>query len=160
MFSHMSVMYANALYKRGFVREGYEVLQSIYDLSNDFERAACIRVFPSTSTRRGEGCIPILPGRQAGFAHYADRGFGVKGNLGHLLLEPKLRPSQFGADGTAVVHTRFAGKELQIVYSNPKRLDYGSYTIQSVTLNGEKIQRAVRSRSLPNWIALAVRVIR
>lgn len=66
--------------------------------------------------------------------------FGVKGNRGHLRLEPKLRSAQFDTDGHATVTTGFAGKQLQIVYGNPNRLDYGSYAIQSVMLNGEKIQ--------------------
>ncbi|MCV4233070.1 cellobiose phosphorylase [Virgibacillus sp. LDC1] len=141
MFSHMSVMYANALYKRGFVREGYEVLQSIYDLSNDFERSRMYPGIPEYINEKGRGMYPYLTGSASWLLlTMLTEVFGVKGKLGHLLLEPKLRPSQFGADGIAVVHTRFAGKQLQIVYSNPKRLDYGSYTIQSVTLNGEKIQ--------------------
>ena len=76
----------------------------------------------------------------------------MKGNLGHLLLEPKLRPSQFGADGTACC-IRGLGKVLQIVYSNPKRLDYGSYTIQSVTLNGEKVQAAQSEAGVAELIA-------
>ncbi|MBU5344920.1 GH36-type glycosyl hydrolase domain-containing protein [Paenibacillus lautus] len=141
MFSHMSVMYANALYKRGFVREGYEVLQSIYDLSNDFERSRMYPGIPEYINEKGRGMYPYLTGSASWLLlTMLTEVFGVKGNLGHLLLEPKIRSSQFGADGTAVVHTWFVGKELQIVYSNPMRLDYGSYTIQSVTLNGEKIQ--------------------
>ena len=61
MFSHMSVMYANALYKRGFVREGYEVLQSIYDLSNDFERPH-VSGYSRVHQREGRGMYPYLTG--------------------------------------------------------------------------------------------------
>ena len=28
VFSHMAVMYANALYKQGFIKEGYKVLKT------------------------------------------------------------------------------------------------------------------------------------
>ena len=31
VFSHMTVMYANALYRRGFVLEGYKALQTLAD---------------------------------------------------------------------------------------------------------------------------------
>ena len=62
MFSHMSVMYANALYKRGFVREGYEVLQSIYDLSNDFERSRMYPGIPEYINEKGRGMYPYLTG--------------------------------------------------------------------------------------------------
>ncbi|MEF7440958.1 hypothetical protein V4V36_20920 [Paenibacillus lautus] len=63
---HMSVMYANALYKRGFVREGYEVLRSIYDLSQDFERNRMYPGIPEYINEKGRGMYPILPGRQVG----------------------------------------------------------------------------------------------
>lgn len=146
MFSHMSVMYANALYKRGFVQEGYEVLHSIYDLSNDFDRSRMYPGIPEYINEKGRGMYPYLTGSASWLLlTMLTEVFGVKGNWGHLRLEPKLRSSQYGADGNAVVHTWFAGKQLQIVYSNPSRLDYGSYTIQSITLNGEKVQ--LRSRT-------------
>lgn len=141
MFSHMSVMYANALYKRGFVQEGYEVLQSIYDLSNDFDRSRMYPGIPEYINEKGRGMYPYLTGSASWLLlTMLTEVFGVKGNLGHLRLEPKLRSSQFGADGNAVVDTRFADQQLQIVYSNPSGLDYGSYGIQSITLNGEKVQ--------------------
>ncbi|GIP05049.1 hypothetical protein J28TS4_34560 [Paenibacillus lautus] len=141
MFSHMSVMYANALYKRGFVQEGYEVLRSIYDLSQDFERSRMYPGIPEYINEKGRGMYPYLTGSASWLLlTMLTEVFGVKGNRGHLRLEPKLRSAQFDADGHATVTTGFAGKQLQIVYGNPNRLDYGSYAIQSVTLNGEKIQ--------------------
>ena len=36
VFSHMSVMYGNAFYTRGFAKEGYKVLQALADTSLDF----------------------------------------------------------------------------------------------------------------------------
>ncbi len=36
VFSHMSVMFANALYKRGFAKEGYKSLQALADTALDF----------------------------------------------------------------------------------------------------------------------------
>ncbi len=36
MFSHMAVMYANALYRRDFVQEGFQVLDGIYRQSVNF----------------------------------------------------------------------------------------------------------------------------
>lgn len=141
MFSHMSVMYANALYKRGFVQEGHEVLRSIYDLSQDFERSRMYPGIPEYINEKGRGMYPYLTGSASWLLlTMLTEVFGVKGNRGHLRLEPKLRSAQFDADGHAAVTTGFAGKQLQIVYGNPNRLDYGSYAIQSVTLNGEKIQ--------------------
>ena len=43
VFSHMTVMYANALYQRGFVKEGYKALQTLADTAMDFEVS---RIYP------------------------------------------------------------------------------------------------------------------
>jgi cellobiose phosphorylase len=45
--------------------------------------------------------------------------------------------SQFDAQGQAGLKTLFAGKSLNVVYHNPKHLDYGAYQIESVQLNGQ-----------------------
>ena len=65
--------------------------------------------------------------------------FGVKGQLGDLLLEPKLVAGQFAANGDAAIHTLFADRQLDIAYHNPERLHYGDYAIDTVTLNGETV---------------------
>ena len=48
MFSHMAVMYANGLYKRGFAHAGYKVLNTIYthciDLSKSKIISPCVGV--------------------------------------------------------------------------------------------------------------------
>ena len=43
VFSHMAVMYANALYKQGFIKEGYKVLKTLLDTAMDFDRS---RMYP------------------------------------------------------------------------------------------------------------------
>ena len=47
--------------------------------------------------------------------------FGVKGDLGDLVLEPKLVAAQFDSQGDASIRTRFAERDLEIVYHNPRR---------------------------------------
>jgi cellobiose phosphorylase len=59
MFSHMTVMYGNALYKQGYVDEGRKVLESLYPLVPILKPAACIPEFPNISTSRAGGCIRI-----------------------------------------------------------------------------------------------------
>jgi len=58
MFSHMAVMFANALYQRGLVQEGWRVLGGIYDQSQISRRAACIPASPNTSAPAGGACTP------------------------------------------------------------------------------------------------------
>lgn len=59
VFSHMTVMYANALYKRGYVEEGYKALQTLADTALILARAGYIPAFLSISTVRGGACTTI-----------------------------------------------------------------------------------------------------
>ena len=43
VFSHMTVMYANALYQRGFVKEGYKALSTLLATAMDFKTS---RIYP------------------------------------------------------------------------------------------------------------------
>jgi cellobiose phosphorylase len=72
---------------------------------------------------------------------------GIKGRLGDLILEPKLVPEQFDADGRASVLTLFAGRKLRIAYHNPDRLPWGMYTIAWIRLNGERVSYESQDRA-------------
>ncbi|WP_438444603.1 GH36-type glycosyl hydrolase domain-containing protein [Gorillibacterium sp. sgz5001074] len=145
MFSHMAVMYANALYKRGFVREGHDVLDSIYRLSADFERSRMYPGVPEYINERGRGMYPYLTGSASWLLlTELTEVYGVKGGYGDLLLDPKLLRTQFDAEGKAGVVTLFAGKMLRIVYSNPNGADAGAYTVRSVRLNGSGVETEQR----------------
>jgi cellobiose phosphorylase len=78
--------------------------------------------------------------------------FGVKGHLGDMMLAPKLVKEQFNNDGIAQVITHFAGRELNISYYNPARLDFDEYQIATVNLDGLPIDHngkmAILSRSI------------
>jgi cellobiose phosphorylase len=63
--------------------------------------------------------------------------FGIKGQLGDLLLQPKLLREQFDVAGKATVVTQFADRKLRIIYNNPAGLDHGDYHIAGVKVNGE-----------------------
>lgn len=143
MFSHMTVMYANALYKRGFVREGRRVLESVYELSSDFERSRIYPGIPEYINAKGRGMYHFLTGSASWLLlTELTEVFGVKGKLGKLLLEPKLVEQQFDMNGEASVETLFADKKLRIIYRNASKLDYGQYRVQKVKLNGEIISYA------------------
>ncbi|MGC9400704.1 MAG: GH36-type glycosyl hydrolase domain-containing protein [Anaerolineae bacterium] len=137
MFTHMAVMYANALYQRDFVREGYHVLNGIYRHSQDFAVSRMYPGLPEYVTPRGRGVYPYLTGSASWYLlTLIMEVFGVQGHLGDLWLTPRLVQEQFDAGGRAGVHTRFADRALDIVYRNPEALDYGEYLIAEVTLDG------------------------
>lgn len=139
MFSHMAVMYAYALYRRGLAEAGWRVMEGIYTQSQDFRRSRMYPGIPEYFSPRGRGMYPYLTGSASWYllAMLAEV-YGVKGSLGDLLLEPKLLASQFSADGKAAVHTLFAGKKLAVIYENPMRLNYGQYKIRRVLVEGRR----------------------
>ncbi|MEF2966882.1 cellobiose phosphorylase [Paenibacillus sp. M1] len=140
MFSHMTVMYGNALYKRGFVKEGFEVLESIRKLSADFERSRMYPGIPEYINEKGRGMYTYLTGSASWLLlTELTEVFGVKGRYGDLLLQPKLTKEQFDADGKASVETLFAGRMLEVVYVNPDGAEYGDYRIKEATLDGEPL---------------------
>lgn len=140
MFSHMSVMYANALYRRNFVKEGFKVWHSIYNHCLDFDRSRIYPGIPEYISQRGRGMYSYLTGSASWLLlTFATEVFGVKGYYGDLRLEPKLLKEQFDEEGKATIGIKFAGKRLTITYVNPQLLDYDSYKIDKVMVNDEII---------------------
>lgn len=140
-FSHMIVMYAYALYKRGFVREGHEVLQSIYNMCVDTEKSKIYPGIPEYFDSQGRGYYHYLTGAASWLIlTQLTQVFGVRGEGGDLLLAPKLVKKEFDSETlTASVSCYFAGKKVIVAYENPKNLDFGIYKIKKVLFNGEKI---------------------
>jgi len=138
MFSHMAVMFANALYKRGLVREGYRVLDGIYQHSQDFAVSRMYPGLPEYISARGRGMYPYLTGSASWYLlTMLTEVLGVKGRLGDLVLEPKLVREQLDADGRAGVLTLFADRKLHVTYHNPAGLPYGEYAIREIQLDGK-----------------------
>lgn len=133
VFSHMTVMYANALYQRGFVREGYKALQTLADTALRFEVSRMYPGIPEYFNGEGRGMYSYLTGAASWYMlTLITEVFGAKGELGNLILEPKLVKEQFDKDGVACVELEFAGKRLKICYENPTGKDAGEYKISEV----------------------------
>ena len=130
VFCHMAVMYAYALYSRGFAAEGWRVLELLYRQSADFARGGLLPGIPEYFDDRGRGMYPYLTGAGSWLLlTLQTQAFGVRGSRGDLLLEPKLTASQFDEAGAAEIACTAAGRALRVRYENPLRLDWGEYTI-------------------------------
>ncbi len=137
MFTHMAVMYANALYRRGFVAEGFRVLDGLYRHCQDFPISRMYPGLPEYVTPRGRGVYPYLTGSASWYLlTLITEVFGVRGRLGDLLLAPRLMRTQFDAAGVAQVRALFAGKLFDVAYHNPLGLEYGMYRIGGIAVNG------------------------
>ena len=96
VFSHMAVMYANALYKTGHAKEGYKVLQTLLDTAMDFERSKMYPGIPEYFDNQGRGLYAYLTGAASWYMlTMITEVFGVKGQLGDMVIAPALMPEQY-----------------------------------------------------------------
>ncbi len=141
VFSHMTVMYANALYQRGFVKEGYRALQTLADTALNFEISKIYPGIPEYFNRDGRGMYHYLTGAASWYMlTMVTEVFGVHGELGSLAVRPKLLKEQFDEQGDAWISLVFAGKSFQVVLHNPKKLTYGQYQMISAACDGAQMQ--------------------
>lgn len=132
VFSHMTVMYANALYCRGFAKEGWKALKTLSDTALDFDTSRIYPGIPEYFRSDGRGMYHYLTGAASWFMMtMITEVFGVRGENGDLVLYPKLLGEQFDENGTASISVTFAGKSLTILYQNEAKKDFGTYTVSS-----------------------------
>ncbi|HNV23454.1 MAG TPA: cellobiose phosphorylase [Candidatus Omnitrophota bacterium] len=139
-FSHMTVMYAFALYKRGFAREGYEVLNSLYKMCADTEKSKIYPGIPEYFDNEGRGMYPYLTGSASWFLlTQLTQVFGVRGRRGDLILSPKLVKEQFDKNGVVQATCFFAHKKLIIEYINKQFYDAHDYVVVKIYINNKHI---------------------
>ena len=144
-FNHMAVMFAYALYKRGFATQGYEVLDSIYRMAIDSGMSKIYPGLPEYFNAEGKGMYSYLTGSASWFIlTMLTQAFGLRGEYGNLLIEPKLTLAQFDARGIARLKTNFAAKLIETTFVNRLRKDYGGYSIGMIRLNGKTLKTSLK----------------
>lgn len=140
VFCHMAVMYAYALYSRGFAREGWEILELLFRQSMNFDISKTLPGIPEYFDDRGQGMYPYLTGSGSWLLlTLQTQVFGVRGENGALVLKPQLCKGHFNTDGVAQIRCHCAGAELLVRYHNPSGLDAGQYRVGSVLLDGQEV---------------------
>lgn len=141
VFSHMTVMYANALYQRGFVKEGYKALQTLCDAALNFKVSRIYPGIPEYFNSEGRGLYHYLTGAASWYMlTVVTEVFGVRGKTGDLYIQPKLVKEQFDEAGNAELSLRFAEKDFRVVYQNPQKLDYGAYAVKAASCDGAALE--------------------
>ncbi len=141
MFSHMAVMYAHALYKRGFAHAGNKVIETIFKHSMNINQSKIYPGIPEYFDPKGRGMYNYLTGSASWvILTEVTEVFGIKGNFGAIILEPKLLKYQFNKDGIASIKTLIMNQLIEFIYVNPDGLDYGEYTIDTVISNNETLK--------------------
>ncbi|MBR3646687.1 MAG: cellobiose phosphorylase [Lachnospiraceae bacterium] len=138
VFCHMATMYANSLYKRGFAKEGYKVINTLFRHCHDFETSNIFPGVPEYVSERGRGMYHYLTGAASWMLlTVLNEMYGAKGEYGALVLEPKLLAEQF-ANGEASVEFMFRDNKLNITYVNEKNLEAGEYSVKEIYVDGTK----------------------
>ncbi|MDE7478669.1 MAG: cellobiose phosphorylase [Lachnospiraceae bacterium] len=141
VFSHMTVMYANALYRRGFVKEGYKALQTLADTALDFGTSKIYPGIPEYFNSEGRGMYHYLTGAASWYMMtMITEVFGVRGDAGDLVIRPRLLKKQFDENKTASIRSYFAGKEFEITFKNTADLEFGTYKIGTADCEGETLR--------------------
>jgi cellobiose phosphorylase len=119
-FSHMVVMFAYALYKRGFVKEGFEVLNSIYKMATSWE-AKIYPMIPEYFNLEGRGLYFYLTGSASWYIYtLLEQALGIKFLWGDLLIEPKLTRGNFFKDFIEVKFL-WRGKMLRVTFFKERK---------------------------------------
>ncbi len=116
-FSHMSVMFSNALYKRGFNRKGFEVINSIYQMSTH-PRAKIGPGIPEYFNGEGRGLYCYLTGSASWYIYtLLEEVLGIKYHFGKMRLEPRLIPENFFDTQIQVRFKAGGGKTAEVIFS-------------------------------------------
>ena len=136
VFSHMAIMYANALYKRGFVKEGFKVIDTLYKHCSDFEMSRIYPGIPEYINSKGRGMYHYLTGAASWLIlTVLTEMFGVKGKMGDLFFEPKLMLNQFDDENKAVIKMTFADRRFDIEYINNDLKECNEYKISEIIID-------------------------
>ena len=151
VFSHMTVMYANALYQRGFVREGYKALYTLLGQAMDLEVSRMYPGIPEYFDAQGRGKYPYLTGAASWYMMtVVTQIYGFRGLWGDLMIEPKILLEQFDTEGNFSAEIPYRGQTFSVVYQNPGRKEYGKYQIGEIWIDGSNIA-GLKSRQLTTY---------
>lgn len=138
VFSHMAVMYANALYTRGYAKEGYKALHALYQQAMNFEKSRIYPGIPEYFGKDGRGLYHYLTGAASWYMlTVITQMFGVRGEAGALCIQPQLLASQFDEANEAKLTLKFMGRLWRITIENPLRLEAGAYEVAEITVDDE-----------------------
>lgn len=150
MFSHMAVMFSNALYRRRRSEAAWHILRQIYQQCQNFAMSKMYPGIPEYFDPEGRGLYPWLTGSASWLVLTLIQWvYGVRGELGDVILDPQLMPEQFGEDGVGEIEVRFDRWRLKVRYHNSEKLTPSNYRVNAVRLNGKlvahqgRIQRAL-----------------
>ncbi|MFO7615294.1 MAG: cellobiose phosphorylase [Bacteroidales bacterium] len=139
-WSQQNIMLMYGLYKRGFVKQGFELFRDIQRLSTDSSTALIFPGIPSYFEPGDRGAYAYLTGSSTWLLlTLTTQIFGVDGRFGDLLLQPRLDHSFFDGSGQASISLNFRDLRIHVHYQNHHKLSYPDYMISQVIINGRQL---------------------
>ncbi|MBU2103123.1 MAG: cellobiose phosphorylase, partial [Candidatus Omnitrophica bacterium] len=136
-FNHMVIMFANALYKRGFITHAFEVMDSIYRMATA-PGAGIPPVLPEYFNGQGRGLYLYLTGSASWYTYTIfEEILGIKFYLGDIIIEPKLIPANFFGQ-TIECNFSYAEKTITTIIHKGS-LHNGTYRIKKVFLDAQEV---------------------
>ena len=130
-------MYANALYQRGFVKEGYKALYTLLEQAMNTKVSRMYPGIPEYFDAQGKGKYPYLTGAASWYMMtVVTQIYGFRGLWGDLMIEPKILSKQFDALGNFSAEIPYRGQIFSVVYQNPEHKEYGTYKISEIWIDG------------------------
>jgi len=149
VFSHMVVMFAYALYKQSFTESAWEILDSLYKMATHTQKSKIYPGLPEYFNLDGRGMYAYLTGSASWFVlTLLTESFGLKGENGDLVVEPKLSAEQFERSPKISIQRVFAGRLVRVDFFNPRRLKFGKYKIVKVLLNSRVLPVPAAGRAV------------
>jgi cellobiose phosphorylase len=120
IFCHMVVLFAYALYKRNFIKEGSFVLNSIYTMSSS-PLAKIYPMIPEYFNSEGRGLYLYLTGSASWYIYTLfEQVLGIKFREGKVIIQPKLTDDFFFQDSIEVAF-RFLRRDIKIIFRRTKK---------------------------------------
>lgn len=117
MFSHMAIMYSNALYQQGFCDAGFKVIRTLYEHVHRFETSKIYPGIPEYIEPKGRGMYHYLTGSASWLIlTMINEVYGIKGHFGDLILKPAIPEYLLKENKTVEIQTLFLNKSINVHY--------------------------------------------
>ncbi len=133
-----NIMFMYGLFHRNQFDAGFSLFEDIFSLCDDSASSRTFPGIPSYYEPDNRGAYMYLTGSSTWiFLTLVAQIFGIRGQDGDLLINPKISPWFFDNKGEASVSLHFRGQPIRCSFYNPKNHPVGEYKITRITINDQ-----------------------
>ncbi len=133
-----NIMFIHGLFKKGKLEYAYQMFHDIYSISQDSQTAKTFPEIASFYEPDERGAYMYLTGSSTWiFISLLTQIFGIRGDNGNLLLNPKLSDWFFDKNGNTSIECTFQNQRIRIVYSNNKNKPASQCQILKIMADGQ-----------------------